>query len=89
MGRVEIDEELCKGCELCTVTCPRRLLAVGSHFNSKGYRPVVFLVEDHLRQRDPEHPFESWRDTSDPKRECNACTLCARMCPDVAIKVYK
>jgi 2-oxoglutarate ferredoxin oxidoreductase subunit delta len=89
MARVEIDEELCKGCELCTVSCPRHLLAIGSHFNTKGYRPVVFLATGQSSAEEPDQPAGDAPGNSKSKTTCNACTLCARMCPDVAITVYK
>lgn len=42
MGRIVIDEERCKGCELCTIPCPKGLVKMTDHFNSKGYRPSCF-----------------------------------------------
>jgi 2-oxoglutarate ferredoxin oxidoreductase subunit delta len=47
MPRIEINEDLCKGCELCTIPCPKELVKMSTHFNRKGYR-VSELV-------DPEH----------------------------------
>ena len=86
MGRVVIDEERCKGCELCATACPRRLLVVSNRLNSKGYRPVAF--EPEAEHSVAEHPFPSWRESTDVDRQCTGCALCARMCPDVAITVY-
>lgn len=43
-GRIVIDVERCKGCELCIDACPQDVLALSQEFNSKGYRPV-FLME--------------------------------------------
>lgn len=40
MGRIEIDEDTCKGCELCTSVCPYKLIAIAEHFNHKGYHPA-------------------------------------------------
>lgn len=45
-GRVVIAEETCKGCELCTLVCPKDLLNMSTRFNGKGYRPVM-LVDPH------------------------------------------
>ncbi len=36
-GKVEIDRDRCKGCALCTLSCPRKLLRIGSEMNSFGY----------------------------------------------------
>ena len=38
--RLEIDRELCKGCELCVPFCPKEILFMSDKFNSKGYRYV-------------------------------------------------
>lgn len=38
MSRVEIIEEFCKGCLLCTQACPRGLLRQSERHNSQGYR---------------------------------------------------
>lgn len=43
-GRIEIDEALCKGCELCTTVCPKNLIHMASdRFTSKGYRPAELV----------------------------------------------
>ncbi len=39
-GRITIDEERCKGCELCTTVCPKDLIEMADFFNAKGYRPA-------------------------------------------------
>jgi 2-oxoglutarate ferredoxin oxidoreductase subunit delta len=44
VGTVEIDVELCKGCELCVPACPEHVLAMIPELNHKGW-PVVALVE--------------------------------------------
>lgn len=41
MGRILIDEDRCKGCELCTTACPQKLILVGQHFNHNGYHPAI------------------------------------------------
>lgn len=40
-GKVEINIERCKGCELCAVECKEHALALGDVINLKGYRYVV------------------------------------------------
>lgn len=42
-GRIEINEELCKGCEFCTMVCPYDLIEIAAHFNAKSYRPAIFV----------------------------------------------
>ncbi len=68
MGKIVINTEYCKGCELCTSACAKKLLRIGPEFNKKGYYTMQFL---------------------DEKNECTGCALCAEMCPDVAIEVWK
>lgn len=39
--KLELNENRCKGCELCTLACPREVLVMGNHINTLGYRPAV------------------------------------------------
>jgi 2-oxoglutarate ferredoxin oxidoreductase subunit delta len=43
MARIVINEDRCKGCELCTVVCPFDLVHMADHFNAKGYCPSIFV----------------------------------------------
>ncbi len=40
-GRVEIDIQRCKGCELCTVACKEQALTLSDTINIKGYRYII------------------------------------------------
>lgn len=40
-GKVEVNVERCKGCELCVVECREKALSIGDAINIKGYRYVV------------------------------------------------
>jgi 2-oxoglutarate ferredoxin oxidoreductase subunit delta len=42
-GRILIDTERCKGCELCTTVCPQNVIRLSSAFNAKGYRPAELV----------------------------------------------
>ena len=42
-GRIEINKELCKGCEFCTMVCPYNLIEIADYYNSKSYRPALFV----------------------------------------------
>jgi len=36
-GRLDIDKEKCKGCEVCTTVCPFQILEMRPQVNGKGY----------------------------------------------------
>lgn len=40
-GKVEINIQKCKGCELCTVACKEQVLSLSDTLNAKGYRYVI------------------------------------------------
>ncbi len=42
-GTVYIDQDRCKGCELCTTVCPQNVLAMADFLNSKGYHPATLV----------------------------------------------
>jgi 2-oxoglutarate ferredoxin oxidoreductase subunit delta len=43
-GRIVVNEELCKGCELCTTVCPKDLIEIATdHFTPKGYHPAALV----------------------------------------------
>ncbi len=68
MGKIVINREYCKGCELCTTACVLKLIAISREFNKSGHHPAEF---------------------TGPEGSCTGCALCAEMCPDVAIEVWK
>lgn len=46
-GRVTFQEDICKGCELCTTVCPVNILAMDrSRINAKGYYPARVTDQD-------------------------------------------
>jgi 2-oxoglutarate ferredoxin oxidoreductase subunit delta len=41
MAKVEIKVDVCKGCGLCTVVCPKKIMVLSKDkINDKGYSPV-------------------------------------------------
>ena len=42
MAKIEIDQERCKGCGLCTIACPKALMKLGEEINRQGYFYVVW-----------------------------------------------
>jgi 2-oxoglutarate ferredoxin oxidoreductase subunit delta len=42
MARIEIDEQRCKGCGLCTIICPKQLITLSTKINNLGYTLAIF-----------------------------------------------
>jgi 2-oxoglutarate ferredoxin oxidoreductase subunit delta len=45
-GRIEIDIQKCKGCELCSVVCKEDALHLSKDINNKGYRYIVAINDN-------------------------------------------
>jgi 2-oxoglutarate ferredoxin oxidoreductase subunit delta len=46
-GRVNFDENKCKGCELCTTVCPVKIVLMDKErINVKGYHPATVKEMD-------------------------------------------
>jgi 2-oxoglutarate ferredoxin oxidoreductase subunit delta len=46
-GRIEVNETLCKGCELCVTVCPKDLIRMAmDRFTPKGYHPAELIDPD-------------------------------------------
>ena len=44
MPKITFREERCKGCGLCVMACPKRILEVSSRVNRAGY-PVAEIID--------------------------------------------
>ncbi len=46
MAKIIVDENYCKGCELCAAACPKHLIALSpARINAKGYHPAELTDE--------------------------------------------
>lgn len=66
-GYIQIDQELCKGCQLCISFCPGGSIGMSPGLNSAGYQTALFSSGG----------------------DCTGCAVCALVCPEVAIEVYR
>ncbi len=46
MGKIKIDREACKGCELCSISCPEKVIVMDEALNVRGICPAKFLDID-------------------------------------------
>jgi 2-oxoglutarate ferredoxin oxidoreductase subunit delta len=46
MSRIEINEERCKGCLLCTISCPVEIIVQADRFNKMGYKVAEVAGDD-------------------------------------------
>ena len=43
---MEVDAELCKGCQLCLDVCPKGVIAISEKLNSASYHPAFYTGSD-------------------------------------------
>lgn len=41
MAKVTFTEDRCKGCELCVLVCPTKIIFMADRINRKGYHPAT------------------------------------------------
>lgn len=47
MARVTFNEDACKGCELCTTVCPKKIVVMAKDkLNVKGFHPAQVIEMD-------------------------------------------
>jgi 2-oxoglutarate ferredoxin oxidoreductase subunit delta len=45
MPKITVNEDVCKGCGLCTTACPKKIIVLSDKLNAKGYHPAhVFEI---------------------------------------------
>ena len=73
-GKIEIDIEKCKGCELCTVVCKEDALVLSKNLNVKGYRYIVAINDNctgcvNCALVCPDAVIKVWRTNPKKKKE--------------------
>jgi len=46
MGKITIDKERCKGCGLCVLNCPKKILALSETETNKNGYFVVYVTDE-------------------------------------------
>ncbi len=46
MEKVKVDFEACKGCGLCVMACPKKIMQISNKSNNKGYFVVECVDQD-------------------------------------------
>lgn len=41
-ARITVEDNMCKACELCVVSCPMSCIKLSDKFNDKGFHPIEF-----------------------------------------------
>lgn len=43
IGKIIVDVDLCKGCELCVESCPYECISIADKINGKGYQYAIMV----------------------------------------------
>lgn len=46
MRKIRINEDFCKGCELCTTACPKNIIVMAVRLNASGFHPAIVVDKD-------------------------------------------
>ncbi len=66
--KLTIHKERCKGCQICVIYCPKKVLSIGEKLNKLGYRYVILNKEDGCTacgicaEMCPDIVIEVWRE---------------------------
>lgn len=50
-GFIRIKRDLCKGCGLCIIACPKQCIKISEGLNIKGYHPAEYTEEEKSEDR--------------------------------------
>jgi 2-oxoglutarate ferredoxin oxidoreductase subunit delta len=81
-GKIIINTERCKGCGLCVTVCPKGGITISKQSNKSGYFPAQSVPSE---ARGEQGRIVDGANNLD----CTGCAVCAIICPDAAIEVYR
>lgn len=81
-GRIIINIERCKGCGLCVAVCPKGGITISKKSNKSGYFPAE-PVPSEVEGATNSDSFDKLATS------CTGCAVCALVCPDAAIEVFR
>ncbi len=89
MPTVRIKKDTCKGCELCVNFCPKKVLMMSDEYTAlKNQNPPDDTLDD--LNLNGEINSKGYKYAVLVKESgCIGCATCSRVCPEVAITVYK
>ena len=73
MAKIEIDQERCKGCGLCTIACPKNLVQIGEEINRQGYFYVIWNADGQCTgcaicgESCPDVAIRVWRESGESR----------------------
>jgi 2-oxoglutarate ferredoxin oxidoreductase subunit delta len=81
-GKIIIDIERCKGCGLCVAVCAKAGIAISKKSNKSGYFPAEPVPSVACGE-------QSLTVEGASNTDCTGCAVCAIVCPDAAIEVFR
>ena len=84
MPRITINYDKCKGCLLCISFCPKNLIVKSDKLNRQGLNYVEFSRQAFFRAAGIPRQGGGKENSG-----CLGCAMCAIICPDCCITVYK
>ena len=99
MPMIKVDQNRCKGCKLCVVSCPRKILEMSKDLNANGDNYCVQVDADKciacgkciqsgcpsVVLSDAVHPKTGKRKARIEPVTCVGCGVCSQICPVQAI----
>jgi len=79
-GYIEVDQELCKGCQICISFCPKDAISASDKLNAS---------KDAISASDKLNASGYLTVFLNDSGQCTGCAICALVCPEVAIEVYR